>query len=92
MPAAAFAQTTAAPAPTTPAPAAASPVSTAAPAAAPLPKDVAAKVEQHIKQLHDQLGITAAEQSQWDQFAQVMRDNATQMGDAFHERARSWPR
>ncbi len=80
-PAAAFAQTT--PATTTPAPAA-----PAAPSAAPatLSPAVSARVEQHIKALHDQLGITTAEQPQWDQFAQVMRDNAAQIGQAFQAR------
>jgi hypothetical protein len=45
-----------------------------------------ATVEQHITQLHTQLGITPAEQVQWDAFAQVMRDNADQMSAAFSER------
>ncbi len=44
-----------------------------------LPKDAAAQVEHHIKRLHDQLGITPAEQPLWDQFAQVMRSNAAQI-------------
>jgi periplasmic protein CpxP/Spy len=52
-----------------------------------LPKSISEKVEQHIKQLHDQLGITVAEEPQWKQFAQVMRDNATQMQQAFAARA-----
>ena len=44
----------------------------------PVPgKRMEERVENHIKQLHAQLHITPAEQSQWDQFAQVMRDNAT---------------
>ncbi len=59
----------------------------AAPGAAPaLPKDVSAKVEQHIRQLHGQLGITSAQQPQWDQFAQVMRDNAAQISQASADR------
>jgi len=48
-----------------------------------LAKSMSTKVEQHIKLLHDQLDITAAEEPQWAQFAQVMRDNATQMQQAF---------
>jgi hypothetical protein len=51
-----------------------------------LPKDMALKVEQHIHTLHAQLAITAAEQPQWDQFAQVMRDNAAQMGQTIEGR------
>jgi glycine/serine hydroxymethyltransferase len=43
-------------------------------------------VEQHITQLHTQLKITAAEQPLWDQFAQVMRDNARDMSQAFDQR------
>ena len=80
MPVGAFAQTAAAP---TPAP---TPASTSTAVSASMPKAMAARVEQHIKQLHDQLGITAAEQSQWDQFAQVMRDNAAQISQAFADR------
>jgi protein CpxP len=60
------------------------PASGAVPAA--LPKSMSEKVEQHIKQLHDQLGITAAEEPQWNLFAQVMRDNAAQMQQAFAAR------
>ena len=52
----------------------------------PLSTDIAAKVEAHIKKLHDQLKITVAEQAQWDQFAQVMRDNAAAMHQALDER------
>ena len=43
-------------------------------------------MEQHIRKLHDQLAITAAEQPQWEQFAQVMRANAAQMGSASNDR------
>jgi len=45
---------------------------TPAPGTVPaLPKLISEKVEQHIKQLHDRLGITVAEESQWKQFAEV---------------------
>ncbi len=44
------------------------------------------RVEQHINQLHTQLRITPAQQSQWDQFAQVMRDNAKDMDEALDKR------
>ena len=60
-----------------------------APAAA-APRDTAgveARVEAHIKDLHTKLHITPAEQAQWDQFAQVMRDNARDMNQAAGERA-----
>lgn len=45
------------------------------------------RVEQRIADLHTRLHITAAQQSQWDQFAQVMRDNANTMRDAADDRA-----
>jgi periplasmic protein CpxP/Spy len=52
-----------------------------------LPKTISEKVEQHIERLHDQLRITVAETSQWNQFAQVMRDNAARIHQAFAARA-----
>ena len=51
-----------------------------------MPKEASTKVEQHIRQLHSQLGITPAQQPQWDQFAQVMRDNAAQISQASADR------
>ena len=45
------------------------------------------RVEQRIKELHSQLRITPAERLQWDQFAQVMRDNARDMDQAWLQRA-----
>ena len=81
LPAAALAQTS----PSTVAPPnAETPTSGTVPA---LPKSMSKKVEQHIRQLHNQLGITAAEEPQWKLFAQVMRDNAGQMQQAFAARA-----
>jgi hypothetical protein len=47
---------------------------------------MAQNVEQHIKQLHDQLGITAAQEPQWAQYAEVMRDNAARMDPLFAAR------
>ena len=61
----------------------AAPSSSATPA---LPKTMSEKVEQHIKQLHNQLRITTAEEPQWQQFAQVMRDNAAQIEQALEAR------
>jgi Spy/CpxP family protein refolding chaperone len=37
------------------------------------------RVEQHIRQLHDQLKITPTEEQQWSVVAQTMRDNAMQI-------------
>ncbi len=64
------------------------PAAEPAPASEPaLPKAVSARVEQHIRQLHRELGITPAQQPQWDQFAQVMRNNAAEINQAFTDRA-----
>jgi hypothetical protein len=46
-----------------------------------------ARVEARIAQLHSELKITPEQQAQWDQFAQVMRENASAMGEALTERA-----
>ncbi len=45
--------------------------------------------EQRITDLHARLHITAQQQSQWDQFAQVMRDNAKDIDQAYQQRAAS---
>ena len=83
LPAAALAQPTQSPAPA----AASSPMTSQ-----PVPgKNMEERVENHIKQLHAQLQITPAEQPQWEQFAQVMRDNARDMDRAFIQRARQYP-
>jgi LTXXQ motif family protein len=43
-------------------------------------------VEARIKELHNRLHITAAQQSQWDKLVQVMRDNAKAMEDLQKQR------
>lgn len=90
LPAAAFAQaTTAAPAtmaPAAPAPAMA-PAATPAATAPMLPKAEEAKLDAHIKTLHNQLKITPAEEADWAQFATVMRANAYDMNQAFQARS-----
>jgi len=43
--------------------------------------------EQRITDLHARLKITAAQQAQWDQFAQVMRDNGKDLDAAYQQRA-----
>ena len=69
--------------------------STEAPAAATPPAAVApphaaahtpAAVERRVQQLHTQLRITPQEQSQWDAFAQTMRQNADNMRTAIDQR------
>src|SRR5271154_4678251 len=37
------------------------------------------EVDKHIKDLHAQLKITPAEESQWEKVAQTMRDNAAEL-------------
>jgi periplasmic protein CpxP/Spy len=44
------------------------------------------EVEQQVSDLHDALGITDAESTQWDAYAQVMRDNAQRTGQALKDR------
>ena len=87
LPAAALAQSAQSSGPTTPPAAASSPI-----ASQPISgKSMQERVENHIKQLHAQLRITPAEQPQWDQFAQVMRDNARDMDQAIIQRAQQYP-
>jgi periplasmic protein CpxP/Spy len=91
LPAAALAQATQSPATqtTTPQP----PASAASPMAshAVTGKNAEERVEQHIKQLHAQLRITPAEEPQWNQFAEVMRENAREMDQAYMQRAEQFP-
>jgi len=56
----------------------------------PKPVSAAERVDQHIGALHAELHITPAQQAQWDQFAQVMRDNATAMDQLLEQRATSF--
>ena len=64
----------------------------AGPQAAPPPavKSAEERVERRIAELHAQLHITPTEQQQWDQFAQVMRDNAREMDQVFVQRAQQY--
>jgi uncharacterized protein YpuA (DUF1002 family) len=86
VPGAAFAQSTQSPAaqvPTPPAPAATSPMAGHA-----VPGNTAEeRVERYIKDLHARLQITPAEETQWNQFAEVMRQNARDMDQVFRQRA-----
>ena len=87
LPAAALAQPAQSPAPAAPPASASSPMTSQ-----PVPgKNMEERVENHIKQLHAQLHITPAEQTQWDQFAQVMRENARDMDQASMQRAQQYP-
>lgn len=44
------------------------------------------EVEEQISDLHSQLNITDAQSTQWDAYAQVMRDNAKRTGEALRDR------
>jgi len=52
---------------------------------------IVGKVEQRITDLHAKLQITQAQQPQWDQFIQVMRDNAQSMDQTFQHRVQTMP-
>src|SRR5271166_1251119 len=62
-----------------PAPAASGPQSWAPSGHPGAGRNAEERVEQRIKELHGQLRITPAENPQWDQFAQAMRENAREM-------------
>jgi protein CpxP len=49
------------------------------------------RVERRIRELHAQLQISPAEEAQWNEFAQVMRENARDMDRAFIQRAEQFP-
>jgi periplasmic protein CpxP/Spy len=53
--------------------------------------DMVDNVEQRIADLHAKLQITTAQQPQWDQFIQVMRDNAQSMDQTFQHRVQTMP-
>ena len=81
LPSTGFAQT-AAPAPPTAAPVAAPSSSSPAPSAA-----TQAAVDQRIRTLQSQLGITEAQMPLWSAFAQAMRENAAATDALFTQRA-----
>lgn len=87
MPGGALAQSVQSPAaqPATPPP----PSASASPMVGhPVPgKTAEERVERYIKDLHARLQITPAEETQWNQFAEVMRQNARDMDQAFMQRA-----
>ena len=71
----------------TPAPSAGAPPATSAPSNDPAQQ----RVEARIKQLRSQLHITAAQDPQWQQFAQTMRDNAREVDETAMQRAQQYP-
>ncbi len=62
--------------------------SSAEPMSAPAPEPAGIKsIEARITELHKKLHITDAQKTQWDNLAQVMRDNAKAMVDLEQQRA-----
>jgi hypothetical protein len=49
-------------------------------------KHAADRSDARIKELHDKLHITAAQETQWGEFAQTMRDNAAAHRASYAER------
>jgi periplasmic protein CpxP/Spy len=90
LPAVAFAQSSQVP---TPAPQGAAPPAAASSPLAGHPvagKNAEERVEHRINELHAQLRITPAERPQWDKFAEVMRENARDMDQAFIQRSQQF--
>jgi periplasmic protein CpxP/Spy len=90
LPAAAFAQSSQVPTPTPQG--AAPPVAASSPLAGhPVAgKNAEERVEHRINELHAQLRITPAQRPQWDKFADVMRENARDMDQAFIQRSQQF--
>ncbi|HET9018717.1 MAG TPA: Spy/CpxP family protein refolding chaperone [Acetobacteraceae bacterium] len=61
------------------------------PGQTPAPSRRMERVERHIAELHRRLHITSQEEAQWNAFAQVMRDNAARMDQAFQARRAQGP-
>ena len=66
---------------------AASPEAMASPAASASKPAGTAPIEARITELHKRLKITDAQKTQWDNLAQVMRDNAQAMAELQKQRA-----
>jgi protein CpxP len=75
--------------PATNAPAAPASATTAPMAKADMQRDM--KVDKHIKELHAQLKITAAEEPQWAAVAKTMHENATDIDVAIDKREQGAP-
>lgn len=92
LPAGALAQTSSgAPAePHAAAPSAATPQSEAAAPGQGAESAVLQRINRRIAELHARLHITTAEDPQWHQFAEVMRDNARNIAPQFAERAKNF--
>lgn len=59
---------------------------TAPPASEAASKASSDRIEARIKELHQKLHVTAAQETQWSNLAQVMRDNAKAMSDLQNQR------
>jgi protein CpxP len=54
-------------------------------------RPMASHIDQRINVLHTKLQISSAQQPQWDQFTQTMRENAQAMDDRFQRRVQTMP-
>jgi periplasmic protein CpxP/Spy len=54
------------------------------------PQTLEQMAEQRITDLHQRLNITAKQQTSWDKFARVMRENARQLDQAYQQRAQQF--
>ena len=64
---------------------------TAPPASEAASKASSDRIEARIKELHQKLHVTAAQETQWSNLAQVMRDNAKAMSDLPESTGRRHP-
>lgn len=63
----------------------------AAPGQPPAGRNHSDGIEQRLTELRARLQITPAQNGQWEQFAQVMRDNARSIDEAFDRRVQGLP-
>jgi protein CpxP len=72
----------------TPAPSTSTPAPAAKTASGPT---VEARVDRRAAQMHEQLKITAAQETAWSAFAQAMRDNVSATDEGYKQRSASLP-
>jgi periplasmic protein CpxP/Spy len=54
------------------------------------PQTLEQMAEERIRDLHERLNITQKEQTAWNKFAQVMRENARQLDQVYQQRAQQF--
>jgi len=53
------------------------------------PEERAQRTEERIRELHDELGITGAQESRWEEVARTMRDNQAAISALIEERRKN---